>query len=83
VPAPKQASAPATIKIDLSGERRWLSVDRSADVLLPALVNPRAEVAAGSARGDLAPEPAVGVAQPSASVADVAAKSDEAKPTSG
>ena len=40
-------------------------------------------------RGDLAPEPTVGVGQPSASVADVAAKSevpvksDEAKPTSG
>jgi hypothetical protein len=42
-------------------------------------------------RGDLAPEPTVGVGQPSAPVADaagkpnseVAAKSDEAKPTSG
>jgi hypothetical protein len=40
-------------------------------------------------RGDLAPEPTVGVGQPSAPVTDVAAKSevaaksDEAKPTSG
>jgi hypothetical protein len=43
VPAPKQATAPATIKTDFRGERWWLSLARSTGALTVVRANPFCE----------------------------------------
>src|SRR5262249_47529937 len=52
VPAPKQASAPATVKIDLSGDRSRPSVGRGINSRLVARVDPLCEVPPRSDRAD-------------------------------
>ena len=52
MPAPKQANAPAIIRIALRGDRAWPRAGRGTNSLLVVRVKPRWEVPVTSARAD-------------------------------